>query len=77
MQEFCFFIVFLCQYIHSYRFPEMAGMGAQPPKSATGVSKMLSSKCPSNYHTKLEELKFKIGIDFICKVRKQATVGIQ
>ena len=50
----------------------MAGMGAHPPKSATGVSKMLSSKCPSHYHTKLEELKFKMGINFICKVRKQA-----
>ena len=31
--EFCCFIVFLCQYIHSFIFPDMAGGGGglQPP----------------------------------------------
>ena len=43
MQEFCCFIVFLCQYIHSFTFPEMAGRGgysppSHPPKSATAQS---------------------------------------
>ena len=48
MQEFCCFIVFLCQYIHSFIFPEMAGGRgysplSHPPKSATdyGVEKHL------------------------------------
>ena len=31
MQEFCCFIVFLCQYIHSFVFPEMALRGAIAP----------------------------------------------
>jgi len=40
MQELYCFIVFLCQYIHSFVFPEMAGRGSysppsHPPKSAT------------------------------------------
>ena len=40
MQVFCWFSVFLCQYIHSFIFPEVAGRGGyspsnHPPKSAT------------------------------------------
>ena len=31
MQKFCCFIVFLCQYIHSFIFPEMAGRGGTAP----------------------------------------------
>ena len=33
----CKNFVFLCQYVHSFTFPEMAGRGgpSHPPKSAT------------------------------------------
>ena len=44
MQEFCCFVGFLCQCIHSFAFSEMAGRGggataplAPPPRSATGI----------------------------------------
>ena len=48
MQIFCCFIVFLCQYIHSFTVPEMAGRGgysppSHPPKSATGNSYLLAT----------------------------------
>ena len=50
MQEFCCFIVFLCQYIHSFRFPEMAGGRATaPPANPLNLTmrpqKKIDSKC--------------------------------
>ena len=38
MQEFCCFIVFLCQYIHSFIFPEMAGGGGATAPLATPLN---------------------------------------
>ena len=43
MQEFCCFIVFLCQCIHYFVFPEIAGRGgysppSHPPRSATALT---------------------------------------
>ena len=38
MQEFCCFIVFLCQYIHSFIFPEMAGEGGATAPLATPLN---------------------------------------
>ena len=43
MQGFCCFIVFLCQYIHSFIFPEMAGGGGATAPLATPLNPPLDT----------------------------------